>query len=158
MNKNTIIIILSLLFALSLLMLCIAHSNEESTENRLKTDTITITKRDTITITKPVLKTKYISKVITDTLITRDSIKVEVNIPIETKIYQQDSTYRAVVSGYRVSLDSLEIYPSHTTTTITNTRIKKSRWNVGIQTGIGYGILNKKTDLYVGVGISYRLF
>lgn len=157
MNKNKIIIILSLFLALSLLVLCVAHSNEESAKNRLKTDTITIIKRDTITITKPVIKTKYIAKVITDTLYTRDSIKVEVNIPIETKVYK-DSTYRAVVSGYCVLLDSLEIYPSHTTTIITNNNLKKSRWNISIQNGIGYGVFNKKTDLYVGIGISYSLF
>lgn len=157
MNKNKIIIILSLLFALFMLVLYVAHSNEESAKNRLKTDTITIIKRDTITITKPVIKTKYIAKVITDTLYTRDSIKVEVNIPIETKVYK-DSTYRAVVSGYRVLLDSLEIYPSHTTTIITNNNLKKSRWNISIQNGIGYGVFNKKTDLYVGIGISYSLF
>lgn len=158
MNKNTIIIILSLLFALSLLMSYVAHSNEESAENRFKTDTITITKVDTIIISKPVIKTKYIAKVITDTLTTTDSLKVEANIPIETKIYQQDSLYKAVVSGYCVSLDSLEIYPSHTTTIITNNNLKKSRWNIGILSGIGYGLLNKKIDYFIGFGISYRLF
>ncbi|MCS2775453.1 hypothetical protein NXW80_14610 [Bacteroides fragilis] len=155
MNKNLVIAVLSLLLALSLSFQYLYHSNRNSTGNSLRTDTVTITKIDTVTVTKPVIQYKYITKVITDTLYNTDSIKVPVHIPIERTIFQ-DSTYRAVVSGYRASLDTIQVFPLHTYTTITNT--KQKRFNIGIQSGVGYGICTKKPDVYVGLGVSYRLF
>lgn len=157
MNKNLVIAVLSLLLALSVIFQYLYHSNRNSTGNSLKTDTVTITKIDTVTVTKPVIQYKYITKVITDTLYNTDSIKVPVHIPIERAIFQ-DSTYRAVVSGYRASLDTIQVYPIHTYTTITNTIIKQKRFNIGIQAGVGYGICTKKPDVYVGLGVSYRLY
>lgn len=155
MNKNLVITVLSLLLALSITFQYLYHSNRNSVENSLKTDTITITKIDTVTVTKPVIQYRYITQVITDTLYNTDSIKVPVRIPIESKTYQ-DSTYRAVISGYRASLDSIQVYPIHTITTITNT--KQKRFNIGIQAGVGYGCFNKKPDVYWGFGVSYRLY
>lgn len=157
MNKNLVIAVLSLLLALSITFQYFYHSNRNSTENSLKTDTITITKIDTVTVTKPVIQYRFITQVITDTLYNTDSVLVPVQIPIETKIYQ-DSTYRAVISGYRASLDTIQVYPIHTYTTITNIITKKKRFNIGLQAGVGYGCFNKKPDIYVGLGVSYRLF
>lgn len=157
MNKNLVIAVLSLLLALSVTFQYHYHSNRNSVENSLKTDTVTVIKIDTITIEKPVLKYKYITKVITDTLYNTDSILVPVRIPIERTIFQ-DSTYRAVVSGYRASLDTIQVYPIHTYTTITNMITKQKRFNIGVQAGVGYGVFNKKPDIYVGLGVSYRLF
>lgn len=157
MNKNLVIAVLSLLLALSLVFQYLYHSNRKGKENSLKTDTVTITKIDTVTIIKPVVQYRYITQVITDTLYNRDSIKVPVRIPIEIKIYQ-DTTYRAVVSGYRASLDTIQVYPIHAITTITNTIIKQKRFNIGVQAGVGYGLFNKKPDIYVGLGVSYRLY
>ena len=155
MNKNLVIAVLSLLLVLSITFQHLYHSNRNSVENSLKTDTVTITKIDTVTIIKPVIQYKYITQVITDTLYSIDSVLVPVRIPIESKTYQ-DSTYRAVISGYRASLDSIQVYPIHTITTITNT--KQKRFNIGIQAGVGYGCFNKKPDIYVGFGVSYRLY
>lgn len=155
MNKNLVIAVLSLLLALSLVFQYLYHSNRKGTENSLKTDTITITKIDTVTVVKPAVQYRYITQVITDTLYNTDSVLVPVQIPIETKIYQ-DSTYRAVISGYRASLDTIQVYPIHTYTTITNT--KQKRFNIGIQAGVGYGCFTKKPDMYVGLGVSYRLY
>lgn len=155
MNKNLVIAVLSLLLALSLIFQYLYHPNRNSVENSLKTDTITITKIDTVTVIKPVVQYRYLTKIITDTLYSIDSVLVPVQIPIETKTYQ-DSTYRAVISGYRANLDTIQVYPIHTYTTITNT--KQKRFNIGIQAGVGYGCFNKKPDIYVGLGVSYRLF
>jgi hypothetical protein len=155
MNKNLAIAVLSLLLALSLVFQYLYHSNRNSVENSLKTDTITITKIDTVTVIKPVIQYRYITQVITDTLYNTDSIKVPVRIPIERTTYQ-DSTYRAVISGYRASLDTIQVYPIHTYTTITIT--KQKRFNIGVQAGVGYGCFNKKPDVYLGFGVSYRLY
>lgn len=157
MNKNLVIAVLSLLLVLSITFQHLYHSNRNSVENSLKTDTVTITKIDTVTVTKPVIQYRYITQVITDTLYNTDSIKVPVRIPIERTTYQ-DSTYRAVVSGYRASLDTIQVYPIHAITTITNTIIKQKRFNIGLQAGVGYGCFNKKPDIYVGLGVYYRLF
>lgn len=157
MNKNLVIAVLSLLLALSLIFQHLYYSNRNSIENSLKTDTVTITKIDTVTVTKPVIQYRYITQVITDTLYNTDSIKVPVRIPIERTTYQ-DSTYRAVVSGYRASLDTIQVYPIHTYTTITNMITKQKRFNIGVQAGVGYGVFNKKPDIYVGFGVSYRLY
>ncbi len=155
MSKNLIIVILSLLLALSVTLQYLYRFNRNITGNSLRTDTVTITKIDTVTVTKPVIQYKYITQVITDTLYNTDSIKVPVHIPIERTIFQ-DSTYRAVVSGYRASLDTIQVFPLHTYTTITNT--KQKRFNIGIQAGVGYGCFTKKPDVYVGLGVSYRLY
>lgn len=157
MNKNLAIAVLSLLLALFLVFQYLYHSNRKSKENSLKTDTVTITKIDTVTVIKPVIQYRYITQVITDTLYNTDSIKVPVRIPIETKIYQ-DSIYRAVISGYRASLDTIQVYPIHTYTTITNMITKQKRFNIGVQAGVGYGFFNKKPDIYVGLGVSYKLY
>lgn len=158
MNKNTTIVILSLLLLTSVLLLCGGYSFTNSSNTSLKTsDTITVYKVDTITIDRPVPQYKYINKVVTDTLYSVDSIKVQVSVPISTTVYN-DSNYKAVISGYKTSLDTMQVYPKHTTTTITNTIVKQKKWNIGVQAGVGWGIYNNKPDFFVGAGISYRLF
>lgn len=81
----------------------------------------------------------------------------EVIIPIEQKVYE-DSLYKAYVSGYKPSLDSLLIYPRKETITITNkTYHKPKRFGIGVQVGYGVTIGEQaKFVPYVGVGISYN--
>lgn len=73
----------------------------------------TLTFHDTVFIDRPV--PVYVTQIRTDTVrlalvdssctvIVRDSARVE--IPISRKVYE-DSTYRAVISGYNASLDSI---------------------------------------------------
>ena len=85
--------------------------------------------------------------------VTPDSVSVE--IPITQKVYETDR-YRAVVSGYKPSLDDIYIYQP---TQIVQVKSKPKRWGVGIQ--VGYGVTLKQTPQfspYVGVGFSYNLF
>ena len=63
------------------------------------------------------------------------------------------------------SLDSIKLNTSHqiinTTNTITITKTikqKQSRWNISPSVGFGYGMINKQTDVYVGLSIGYRIF
>lgn len=122
-----------------------------------KVDTLVV--RDTIMRDRPVFVDRYLVRTDTvklavhDTTLRVDSVLVDV--PIERRIYEEDSLYRAVVSGYRPSLDSLLVY--RTTTEITKfvpVPVKK-RWGVGIQAGYGFG--RQGISPYVGVGISYNL-
>lgn len=79
----------------------------------------------------------------------------EVFVPISRKVYTDDSTYRAVVSGYKATLDQIDIYRKQTV--ITNTVTKDRRWIFGLTGGIGYGLTTHKPDVFVGVGVTYRL-
>ena len=112
-------------------------------------------KHDTITRVKPV----YIAStpiVRYDTLRLHDTIAVPV--PIERRVYA-DSNYRAVVSGWHPSLDSISVYPETRIITIERERVEKerSRWGLGIQAGAGLSA-NGAAVPYVGVGVQYNLF
>lgn len=88
-------------------------------------DTVTITDTFKIEIPTP----KEIKVIKTDTVYLpsidkEDSIKAL--LPIEQRIYG-DSTFRAVISGYKPKLDSLTIFP--TKTTITERKVLKTSGN-----------------------------
>lgn len=127
--------------------------NKSNTPGVSTIDTTVI--HDTIEVPKPYpVKTYLTGEIIHDTLPgTHDSVPVVVDIPITAKIYQ-DSNYRAVVSGYRPSLDSLQIYRK--TIIITKPYKVQPRWSVGL-TG-GYGATKDGLSPFVGIGITYNLF
>lgn len=122
----------------------------------VKTDTLWL--RDTIKVDRPVPRIVRIVDTmlipVIDTVHTRDSIFI--SIPREEKVYE-DSTYRAVVSGYKPSLDSISVYQTTKVVTITETvRVpEKKRWGIGVQGGYGFG--KAGASPYVGVGISYNV-
>lgn len=66
-----------------------------------------------------------------DTPCAADSAEVE--IPITRNVYR-DSLYRAVVSGYMASLDTLEIYSRREVVTV---RQPPKRWHIGVSAGFG---------------------
>ena len=125
-----------------------------------RVDTLVV--RDTIVQEKPVYRT--ISQVRTEYVSVRDTIRVcdtlVVPVPIETKVYE-DSLYRAEVSGYRASLDRLEIYQQERiiTQTIPVQVKERKRWGIGVQAGYGVSTPNGKPVLspYIGIGVSYDL-
>ena len=83
---------------------------------------------------------------------------IEVPVPIVQKRYD-DSLYTAWVSGFEPNLDSINLRLPTVTETITKTIVKQSpRLSVGLQTGAGVGVFQKKADLYLGVGVQYRLW
>lgn len=88
---------------------------------------------------------------VTDTVRVADSVSVVV--PITQKIYT-DSLYRAYVSGYRPSLDSIFIYGTTRQVTTVVVKEKKHRWGFGIQAGYGYG--GSGFAPYIGIGASYN--
>ena len=117
---------------------------------------------DTIFSEKPVYINKQIVR--TDTVqlydIKQDSVQVE--LPYIRKEYQ-DSTYRAWVSGFQdVNLDSIEVYQKTKTIQINSTnyitKYKNRPFSVGIQTGYGYDLMNKRSSPFIGIGVQYNLF
>jgi hypothetical protein len=79
-------------------------------------------------------------------------------VPITQKVYS-GADYKAYASGYNIKLDSLQLYPKSTTTTIVKTvtvEKNRSRWNLGVSAG--YGISKTGLSPYIGIGINYRLW
>lgn len=80
---------------------------------------------------------------------------VEVDIPITQKVYSDDSTYTAYVSGFNQQLDSLIFHRKREVVTVTKWKPPK-RWSIGIQAG--YGMSRNGMQPYIGIGVSYNLF
>ena len=77
-------------------------------------------------------------------------------LPREVKEYQ-DSSYRAVVSGIRPSLDTIDVYQRTVTISKTETVVlEPSPWSIGIQAG--YGASKEGLTPYLGVGVQYRIW
>lgn len=131
--------------------------------DHFRTDTVTCTIHDTILherpyfVTNTVIRTDTVRLALVDTshtTVIRDS--ADVQIPIERRIYQ-DSTYRAIVSGYRPSLDSLWIYNTIKEVTITTTvTAPQKKWSFGAALGPSV-LVTPKGDVKGGIGVTAGL-
>lgn len=134
-------------------------TREPETLTRVEHDTIW---HDSI-IREPVVKDSIVKKTVyvkVPHYLKGDTVhdSIEVPIPMVQKRYD-DSLYTAWVSGFRPNLDSLRLHLPEITTTITKTITKQApRFAVGIQTGAGFGIINRQADIYVGIGAQYNIF
>ena len=103
-----------------------------------RTDTVVV--RDTVRETVLVPKVRYLTRVDTVLLpVPGDTVEVPVLVPISRNVYEGED-YRAVVSGFRASLDTLDIFRK--TQTVTNTVVqrvevpgKPKRWGIGVSAG-----------------------
>ena len=131
-------------------------------ETAVRTDTLRI--RDTLLVERPVpVEVRVVDTMlvaVTDTVQVRvrDTVQVRVQVPRETRVYG-DSTFRAQVSGYRPSLDWIEVYPQTTVVTKTISVDSRKRWGIGVQAGYGAYAAGGQVGLtpYVGIGISYNI-
>lgn len=131
-----------------------------------KSDTITVRDtvhtRDTLTITKPI--PKYVEIVKTDTVFNDngDTIQLvtENKLYNDTLCYQNDSIIlESSITGINPQLDYIKAdwRRQEITNTITVTNyVKKKGLRITPQIGLGYGLLNKKTDVFLGIGLSYN--
>lgn len=118
----------------------------------------TVVVRDTVRETVLVPKVRYLTRVDTVLLpVPGDTVEVPVLVPISRKVYEGED-YRAVVSGFRASLDTLDIFQR--TQTVTNTVVqrvevpgKPKRWGIGVSAG--YALTPQGVKPYIGAGISY---
>lgn len=150
MKNVTYIIIIFILIILNLYQY--SHNN-----NRIEiNDTIierqdTVVVRDTLKFYKP--KPIYVESEL-DTLYINDTTFIE--LPKETKVYR-DSTYEASISGFQPNLDHISVYPKtiYITEEKTSYIENKKHFHHGIQAGIGFGVINRKPDVFVGYGFQY---
>ena len=124
----------------------------------LKTRVDTLVIRDTIRVTEP----KYITRrvidsipyPVTDTIRLRDTLYLLLE---RQQVTWEDSLARVYASGVNPHVDSVIHFTRDLIITkeIPVIQVKKSRWGVGVQAGVGAG----KDGLtpYLGVGVSYNL-
>ena len=86
-----------------------------------------------------------------------------IELPKMQRVYSDDSTYKAWVSGYEPRLDSIEVYRKTIKETVTiqlpaekKKRTFWQRFNVGIQAGYGLGLDDKKAHPYLGGGVGFN--
>lgn len=142
---------------------------KESVESQITHDTIVV--REPVTFSDTIVR--YVSiplpiynhdeKIMHDTIavVSTDTIRINgdtMQLPITQKVYR-DTNYIAYVSGWHPSLDSIAVINQTITNTITRTEYKKrSRWNVGIVAGYGYGIQYHHFEPFAGVAVTYNIF
>ena len=151
-----ILVVLSLLLMITTISLILSHSGKTSpkrfaVEYIHKRDTVIKWKYDTDTIYITNTRTKYETKVINDTVWIKDE-------PFTTT----DSTSNYVIDINAVKLNwyRLKMMKNDTitinTTTIRNITAPKSGLYYGLGVGMGYGFINRKPDIFVGLTIGYR--
>ena len=126
----------------------------------------TLTFHDTLVVDNPV--PVYVTKVRTDTVrlalvdtsctvVTRDYARVEV--PITRKVYE-DSTYRAVISGYNANLDSIMVRSTIREIYVVRTlKTGQKHWGLGVTAGPGLLVTPNgavKGGVGVAAGLTYR--
>lgn len=127
----------------------------ETAAGVIMTDTVTMT--DTVLVEMPVEKIRTVvrTEVRPMALAADTTDTVAVRVGMERKVYQTDD-YRAVVSGYEASLDTLLLRRELTRVTLTSaTAASKRRWGVSVTAGVA--LTPAGVQPMIGVGVSYRL-
>ena len=174
MTRSDIYMLIGVSVICILLSMMVGKCSRTEIQTKVETDTVFQERIDTIHITHTV--TRYRPQPTrTDTIFVTDTQTQEVAQHIK-KTYEVDSlhidttctppasvNYHLLVRTDNYDVDSIALrfnvdYPKITQTqTITKTVTRKKHWNYGIQTGFGYGVYNRKPDLYIGVGIQYNM-
>lgn len=174
MTRSDIYIMIGVSVICIVLSMVMGKCSKTEIQTKVETDTVFQERIDTIHLTHTV--TRYRPQPTrTDTIFITDAQTQEVAQHIK-KTYEVDSlhidttcippasvNYHLLVRTDNYDVDSIALrfnvdYPKITQTqTITKTVTKKKHWNYGIQTGFGYGIYNRKPDLYIGFGIQYNM-
>ena len=174
MTRSDIYMLIGVSVICILLSMTMGKCSRTEIQTKVETDTVFQERIDTVHLTHTV--TRYRPQPTrTDTIFITDAQTQEVAQHIK-KTYEVDSlqidttstphgmvSYHLLVRTDNYDVDSIALrfnvdYPKITQTqTITKTVTKKKHWNYGIQTGLGYGIYNRKPDLYIGVGIQYNI-
>lgn len=147
--------------AAALLLAFLLGNKTTSRKEKTVTKTVVAVVHDTVNTFNPVYLTStyvgFIDVPVTELEVKEIHDTTYVSLPLERKVYQ-DSTYRAVVSGYRPSLDSLQIYrkTEYITTTNTQTIYKRHRFSVGITAGAS-AVWHPECGVVVGPGATVGL-
>ena len=174
MTRSDIYIMIGVSVICILLSMLMGKCSRTEIQTKVETDTVFQERIDTIHITHTVTRYRP-HPTRTDTIFVTDAQTQEVaqhikktdevdSLHIDTTCIPPASVnYHLLVRTDNYDVDSIALrfnvdYPKITQTqTITKTVTKKKRWNYGIQTGFGYGVYNRKPDLYIGLGLQYNI-
>lgn len=149
--KNTLNYLGVLLVGIIIGIVCsiVVRSKPTTPIRKVITDTTTVVKYDTIRTIPDFVSSKQVGVsvypikqvpallTISDTVKTPYFIRDTLIIPIEQKYYAGES-YKAWISGYKPSLDSMTIFQPTTTITIENTAQKVARNELYLSADIKY--------------------
>ena len=157
--------LLFVLFVLAVASFIIGRLVVRDRQELIKTDTVTVVKIQEVHDTLPQIKTEKVIKYITlkgktDTLLVKDSVQGDsMVLPVVQRVYTDDSTYRAYVSGVRVGeypkMDSIAVRQRLIERTITNTIERKQHWRFGVGVNAGVSIITGKPDMTAGFFAGY---
>ena len=172
MKKTSLFILLLLLYVLILFVNYKAFNDNEfeKTDTIFTTKTDTVFKEDTIRIVEP--KPKIIVKTRVDTVYSKSG--EEIHLVEENKLYQDTivsnkdtAELKVFTSGINTKINAIQLNLKKSEVIKTNTievtkfikepKKFKDRFHISPQLGVGYGLINKKPDVYVGFGVSYEL-
>ena len=139
----------------------IYYANNKNVEYRetIKRDTVVIHSIDTITIENNSIL--YRDIIVLDTLYISDT-----SLVVEQKTYE-DSISTIHFQGINAFIDSIEYRLPKDTVILSSEKIQtvkekdnffKNRFVVTAGVYAGYGLINRKPDIYAGIGIGIRLF
>lgn len=160
MNYKITTFILSLV-SLILLATTIYYSSNKKVvyETVTQNDTILIKSIDTITIENKDIE--YRDVFILDTIFVKDTALV-----VEQKVFE-DSLSTIYISGvnpeldsieYRLPKDTVQIFIEKTNTISQKDSFWKNRFVVSAGVFAGYGLINRKPDVFLGIGCAVRLY
>ena len=172
MNKRANNIVFGILLTLiTILLYSVGHYKSILNKEKQWSDTIVKMRYDTVyhTVFKVVEKPKVVNK----TIIKYDTIfqskDTSIALPIVRK-YHKDTIFftendtaiiETTIVGINPSLERINALlrkrqiNQHSQTIITK-KVKQKGFFIAPTVGVGYGVINKKPDLYIGVGIGYQ--
>lgn len=178
MRNNTLIWVCLFIIVVILSIFYIGNYNVRDFINNVhKTDTIITTKTDTLWKDTTIIEKEFVPKIIvktkTDTLFKANGDTVQ--LITESKRFDKSivsdkdtADVEIYTSGINTSLDSLKMsLKTHReiitkeieiTKYIKERKKFKDRFHISPQVGVGYGFINRKVDVYAGIGLSFDLY
>lgn len=137
---------------LSVLLFLSYTQNRTEIVERVVTDTLTIFHRDTIRERIP----HYLSEKVVDTIVVMEASENGLKLPITQRFYEGND-YQAWVSGYKPSLDSINVFAKTVTKTVTNT-VTKEVYPKTLDWYINAGsmIIDKDPAPYFGLSVKFK--
>lgn len=166
MNRFLVILSFILIVLSGYMFYKLKERDGAENSSTVTSDTIYVNHTDTIIKTKLVPKNVYVDKIITDTLLSIDSIPVEVNIPISKQFYcdtvtvdKDTAIVSSVISGYKQTYDSLSVVIKSSNEVVTNTvtiKSKKYHFVIGPSCNVGWNGSNIQPS--IGISIVFPLW
>lgn len=139
--------------------------------NVIKTDTVTVT--DTLWKDTTIVEKEFVPTVIVKTKIDTvfNSLGDTIELVTESKMYEKSlisgkdtADVQVYTSGINTSLDSLKMrLKTHSvintveiTKYVEKKKAFKDRFHITPNVSMGYGMINKKMDIYLGVGVGFE--